>query len=75
MMLRASFIQNRDKHGNQLSPWQKLRASQNDQAYITMMGIDCESFEKILERFALLFFGHTPFDSSGMIVEFEYTMG
>ena len=39
------------------------------------MGIDCESFEKILERFAPMFSGHTPFNSSGMIDEFEYTTG
>ncbi len=58
-----------------LSPWQKLRASQNDQAYITMTGFDFESFEKILERFAPMFSGHTPFNSSGMIDEFEYTTG
>ena len=43
-----------------LSPWQKLLHSQNDQAFITMMGLEA---------------GHTPFDPSGMIVEFEYTHG
>jgi hypothetical protein len=53
---------------------QKLRALQNDQAYIMMMGFDHDSFEKILERFAPMFSGHTPFNSSGMIVEFEYTV-
>ena len=56
-----------------LSPWRKLQASQNDQAFITMTGFDCESFQKILEIFAPMFHGHTPFDSSGSIVEFEYT--
>jgi hypothetical protein len=40
-----------------------------------MMGFDCKSFEKIFERFPPIFSWHTPFDSSGMIVEFEYTMG
>jgi hypothetical protein len=29
-----------------LSPWRKLHASRNDQAYITMMGFDVDSFEK-----------------------------
>jgi hypothetical protein len=58
-----------------LSPWRKLLASRNDQAYITTMGFDCESFDKILDKFAPMFSGHTPFDKSGMIVEFEYTRG
>jgi hypothetical protein len=40
-----------------------------------MTGFDCESFQKILEMFAPMFHGHTPFDSSGLIVEFEYKTG
>ncbi len=40
-----------------------------------MVGFDCESFSKILEKFALMFSGHTPFNKSGMIVEFEYNWG
>lgn len=40
-----------------------------------MTGFDFECFERILERFAPVFYGHTPFDSSGMIVEFQYTTG
>ena len=39
------------------------------------MGFYCDSFEKILEMFAPMFYGHTPFDSSGRIVDFEYTTG
>ena len=58
-----------------LSPWQKLLALRNDQAYITMMGFDCESFDKILSKFGPMFSNHTPFDESGMIVEFEYLHG
>ena len=58
-----------------LSPWRRLLASQNDPAYLTMMGFDCESFDRILEKFGPMFSGHTPFDESGMIVEFEYTRG
>ncbi len=58
-----------------LSPWQKLLASKNDQAYITMPGFDCKSFDKVLEKFAPMYPGHTPFDESGMIVEFKYTQG
>jgi hypothetical protein len=58
-----------------LSPWQKLLASRNDQAYITMMGFDCLSFDRILDKFGPMFSGHTPFDASGMIVEFEYVSG
>ncbi len=58
-----------------LSPWQKLLALRNDQAYITMMGFDCLSFDRILDKFGPMFSGHTPFDASGMIVEFEYVSG
>jgi hypothetical protein len=53
-----------------LSPWQKLLASRNDQAYITMLGFDCESFDKVLKKFSPIFSRHTPFNKSGMIVEF-----
>ncbi len=38
-----------------LSPWQKLLALQNDQAYITMMGFDCKSFSRFLRSFVLFF--------------------
>ena len=58
-----------------LSPWRKLLASRNDQAFITMTGFDCESFDRILEKFGPMFSGHTPFDASGMIVAFEYVSG
>ena len=58
-----------------LSPWRRLLASRDDQAYITMMGFDCESFDRILEKFGPMFSGHTPFDASWMIVAFEYTPG
>ena len=59
----------------ELSPWRRLLSSKNDQAFITMMGFDCESFDRLLEKFAPMFDGHTPFDESGYIVEFEYTRG
>ncbi len=36
------------------------------------MGFDCESFDKLLKKFAPRYSGHTPFPKSGMIVEFEY---
>jgi hypothetical protein len=52
-----------------------LVASQNNQAYNTTMGFDCESFDRLLEKFHPMFLGHTPFDASGMIVEFEYVCG
>ena len=58
-----------------LSPWRKLLASRNDQAFITMMGFDCESFDRLLDKFGPMFSGHTPFDTSGMIVAFEYVSG
>jgi hypothetical protein len=41
-----------------LLPWQKLLASRNDQAYITMLGFDCKSFDKVLKKFAPMFSGH-----------------
>ncbi len=40
-----------------------------------MLGFDCESFDKVLKKFAPMFSGHTPFNKSGMIVEFEYVQG
>jgi hypothetical protein len=58
-----------------LSPWQKILALQNEQAYIAMKGFDCKSFDKILEKLAPMYSGHMPFNKSGMIVEFEYTWG
>jgi hypothetical protein len=36
-----------------LSPWRKLLASQNNQAFITMMGFDCDLLNKILEKMDL----------------------
>ena len=39
------------------------------------MGFDCKSFNTILEKFGPMFSGRTPFDQSGMIVEFEYVSG
>jgi hypothetical protein len=58
-----------------LSPYPKLLASRNDQAYITMLGFNCNSFDKVLKKFAPMYSGHKPFDESGMIAEFEYTRG
>jgi hypothetical protein len=55
----------------ELSTWQKLQASRNDQAYITMMGFDVDSFEKNLEKFSPIYLMHTPFDASGMIVSLD----
>jgi hypothetical protein len=40
-----------------------------------MMGFDCLPFDRILDKFGPMFSGHTPFDESGMIVEFKYTPG
>ncbi len=31
------------------TPWQVLHGSRSDRAYITTMGVDCETFDKILE--------------------------
>jgi hypothetical protein len=58
-----------------LSPWQKLLKLWNVQVYITMMGFDCESFDKILENFGPMFSSHTPLDESGFIIPFEYGRG
>jgi hypothetical protein len=52
-----------------------LLALQNYQAYITMLGFNCNSFDQVLEKFALMFSGLTPYDKSGMIVEFVKTQG
>ena len=40
-----------------------------------MTGFDCDSFDSLLVKFGPMFDGHTPFDESGMIVEFEYVTG
>jgi hypothetical protein len=40
-----------------------------------MTGFDCDSFDSLLVKFGPMFDGHTPFDKSGMIVEFEYVSG
>ena len=40
-----------------------------------MTGFDCDSFDSLLVKFGPMFDGHTPFDESGMIVEFEYVRG
>jgi hypothetical protein len=53
-----------------LLPWQKLLALQNNQAFIIMMGFDCDLFNKILEKFGPIFLSHTPFDESRIIVPF-----
>jgi hypothetical protein len=37
-----------------------------------MLGFDCKSFDKKLKIFSPMFSGHTPFEESGMIVEFEH---
>jgi hypothetical protein len=58
-----------------LSPWQKLLELQNNQAFITMMGFDANSFDRLLLRFGQMFCGHMPFDESGRIVKFKYTRG
>jgi hypothetical protein len=39
------------------------------------MGFDCESFDRVLDKFAPMFSGHTPFNASGVIVAFEYVTG
>jgi len=36
-----------------------------------MMGFDADTFDRILEKFGLMFSGHTPFDPCETIVEFE----
>ena len=37
-----------------------------------LTGFDCDSFNSLLVKFGPMFDGHTHFDESGMIVEFEY---
>ncbi len=39
------------------------------------MGFNCESFDRLLDKFAPEFNGDTPFDELGYIVEFKYTQG
>jgi hypothetical protein len=56
-------------------PGKKLLKSQKDQAHISMMGFDCETVNKILDKFGPMFSSHMPFDESGFIVPFEYVSG
>jgi hypothetical protein len=58
-----------------LSPCQKLLASQNNQAFITMIWFNANFFDRLLLKFGPMFSGHTPFNESGIIVEFKYTTG
>ncbi len=51
-----------------------MLALQNDQAYITMMGFDCESFDKVFERFAPMFPGYTPFESSDQLIVWDLVL-
>jgi hypothetical protein len=75
VIFRSLSIEGYHQHYLKILPWQKLLASQNNQAFITMMGFDCESFHRLLDMFAPEFNGHTPFDELGYIVEFKYTRG
>ncbi len=56
-------------------PGKKLLKLRNNQAYITMMGFNCESFDKIVKKNGPMFSSHTPFNESGFIVPFEYVSG
>ena len=57
-------------------PMAKITSFSNDQAYITMLGFDTMSFDRIFVNFCPMYSGHTtPFEPSGMIVEFKYTSG
>ncbi len=40
-----------------------------------MLCCECNSFNQVLEKFGPIYSRHTPFDKSGMIVEFQYTRG
>jgi hypothetical protein len=52
-----------------------MLASPNNQVFITMLGFDANSFNRLLSKFGPMFCGHTPFDESGIIVKFKYTTG
>jgi len=56
-------------------PMEKLLGLRNNQAFITMMGFNADSFDRLLLKFGPMFSGHMPFDESGRIVEFKYTRG
>ena len=58
-----------------LSPWRRLLSSRNEQAYITMLGFDCKSFDTVLGKFDPMFVKYTPFTESGMIEEVDYVLG
>jgi hypothetical protein len=40
-----------------------------------MMGFDCKTFDKILDKFGPMLSSHMPFDQSNFIVPFKYVSG
>jgi hypothetical protein len=49
------------------SPWRKLYASKNDQAFITATGLDVTSFEELLSKFTPFYNNLSPHSENGKI--------
>jgi len=57
------------------SSFKLLLASRNEQAYITVMGLDVASFEYLLVRFEVLYNRYSPYVIDGKIVPLRHERG
>jgi hypothetical protein len=53
------------------SSFLRLPHSQNDQSFVTFTGLNCSSFEYLLDKFCLLYNRYSPYSVNGRIVEFR----
>ena len=51
------------------SPWRRVYESRNDQALITMTGLDFDTFRDILQEFKVCYNKFSPFSKDGLIFE------
>ena len=56
-------------HLPQDSAWRKLYSSNNDQALITLTGLDNQTFGWLLGMFSTVYDGYTPYSDSGRIIK------
>jgi hypothetical protein len=57
------------------SSFQMLLASRNDQAYITVTGLDVATFHELLVRFEPLYKRYSPYTTNGKIVPLRHEQG
>jgi hypothetical protein len=49
-------------------PFHRLHHSRNDQSFITLTGVDYDTFEYLLTKFGLLYLWYSPYSVNGKIV-------